>query len=72
MATKYRAVIYEYENGKFVKVNAAQRPNNANFLIQSHGGAYDWSGFRTIAEIEEQLPSLEGTHEAGFYMVVEV
>lgn len=69
-------VIYELRANAMVKVGVPARPKSMNFLIVSHHGAADWSGFRTLEQIEYQLPSLDAMCAAsgradGFYRVVE-
>ena len=64
-------LIYYMQGGKFYqtgnRINSSV--DHANFVIQFRGK--DWSGFRTLREIEEQLPSLEGSHRTDEFEVVE-
>jgi len=64
-------VIYQQSRGLFVKVQEPINPGSSNFLIVSHYGGYDWSGFRRLDEIVPQLKDIEGQRDDGFYRVVE-
>lgn len=43
-------------------------PDRPNFVIMSHFGRHDWSGFRTLKECLDQKMS---PRESGFYQIVE-
>lgn len=61
-------VICRFVNGKFEKVAEGKWENRPNFVIVSHFGAHDWSGFRTLAEcLAQEMPSRPDM----FYAVVE-
>lgn len=62
--------IYKPFNGKLLKVNEPEHPNHVNFLIRFRGK--DWSGFRTIAECEAQIPELEEKSNLDCFEIVEV
>src|SRR5579872_3199078 len=47
-------VIYQQSRGLFVKVQEPINPGSSNFLIVSHYGGYDWSGFRRLDEINSR------------------
>lgn len=62
--------IYELDNGKMLKIGATDRPDRNNFLIVCDYG--DWSGFRTLAECEKQIPELESYKmRSGYFKIVE-
>ncbi len=65
-------VIYSNLQAEFKFVCAPKRPERANFVIMSHYGQHDWSGFRTLAECEAQFSELIGYGRPnGYYVVVE-
>ncbi len=51
-------IIYSLFNGKMVKTGHTANPERPNFVITCDYG--DWSGFRTLAECEQQFHELEG------------
>ena len=64
-------IIYTLHNGTFVrssnKVQSPSTDKHANFLIVCDYG--DWSGFRTLAECEKQIPEL--MRSLKYYKIVE-
>jgi hypothetical protein len=59
--------IYTQFKGKMVQIGEAHLPQNANFVITWKG--MDWSGFRTLAECEEQFGGLESKDGDHFEVV---
>jgi len=66
-------VIYQLKSGKMTRVKEPRGlVTNCNFVITSHGGKYDWSGFRTLEECVRQFDALESNgRDDGFYRVEE-
>lgn len=62
-------VIYSPLRGKMQKIAEPRLPNNANFVILFRGK--DWSGFRTLAECEQQIPELEQKSAIDDFSIVE-
>ena len=64
------STIYELRNGKMLKIGTTDRPDRNNFLIVCNYG--DWSGYRTLAECEKQIPELESYKmRSGYFHIVE-
>ena len=63
-----KEIYLQNRDGTFFKVNEPSNPLASNFLILYCG--LDWSGFRTLAGCEKQLPDLT---DRGFnhYTIVE-
>lgn len=65
-------IIYVHQNGKTVKHNDPRtNPDASNFLIVSHFGDYDWSGFLPLDECLVHMSRLEGLRPDGYYRTVE-
>lgn len=62
-------VVYEFVDNKFVQVGLSRLPvERSNFIILSHYGDYDWSGFRSLdACLKQEMPKRPN----GFYVIVE-
>lgn len=70
---KYDNQILTNEGGQFVSIGAARgNTDRANFVICSHFGNRDWSGFVTLAELDTRLPELLKLERPdGYFVVVE-
>jgi hypothetical protein len=49
--------------------NKPSRPERNNFIIKSHYGEHDWSGYRTFEKCLEQV--MPPSRPEGFFIVVE-
>lgn len=57
-------------DGSFIRVGESRgNPEHNNFLILYQG--MDWSGFRTLAGCERQLPELAARGHSDHFTVVE-
>ena len=66
-------IIYELRNGHMVRLRPPLGPLfRDNFVIVSHHGKHDWSGFRTLVKCEAQFGELTSKGKPdGYYQVVE-
>ena len=65
-----RLIYCQNQNGSFVKVDEPRgNPDRDKFLILYQG--MDWSGFRTLAGCEKQLPQLAARGKKEHFTVVE-
>lgn len=63
-------IIYALINGRMCKIGQPKLPDHRNFVIVCNFG--DWSGFRTLAQCEEQFAELEAKGQPdGYFEVVE-
>ena len=66
-------LMFEWKDNSFVRTkNRPYLPHNANFLIKSHYGQHDWSGFMTFAELEERIKEMPYSRPNGYYIAIEV
>lgn len=65
-----KLIYCQKQDGSFVKVGESRgNPNRDNFLILYQG--MDWSGFRTLAGCEKQLPDIALRGKNDHFTVVE-